>query len=142
MTDLPDMTTWAMHRSLLFSVYLPAFLMSVCQGSVLLIIPLYALDMGASAGVAALVFSIRGLGNMTADIPAGYATSRLGDKHTMLMGISIMIVSGLFASQAETSFYLAIAAFCFGVAVATCVITTVSEYELPRSVVYVASGDF
>ncbi len=119
MTDLPDMTTWAMHRSLLFSVYLPAFLMSVCQGSVLLIIPLYALDMGASAGVAALVFSIRGLGNMTADIPAGYATSRLGDKHTMLMGISIMIVSGLFASQAETSFDLAIAAFCFGVAVAT-----------------------
>lgn len=119
MIDPPAMTTWEMYRYLLFSVYLPSFLMSICQGSVLLVIPLFALDMGASVGVAALVFSLRGLGNMTADIPAGYAASRLGDKHTMLIGIGVMIASGLLASQAETTFELAISAFCFGVAVAT-----------------------
>ena len=84
MIEPPAMTTWAMYRSLLFSVYLPAFLMSICQGSVLLVIPLFALDLGASVGVAALVFSLRGLGNMTADIPAGYAASRLGDKYTKI----------------------------------------------------------
>ena len=63
-----------MYRSLLFSVYLPSFLMSICQGSVLLVIPLFALDLGADVGITALVFSLRGLGNMMFDVPAGYAT--------------------------------------------------------------------
>jgi MFS family permease len=115
----PTLTTRQMYRSLLFSVYLPSFLMSICQGSVLLVIPLFALDMGASAGVAAIVFAMRGLGNMAADIPAGYASSRLGDKYTMLAGIGLMIVSGLLASQATTPLALGAAAFSFGAAMAT-----------------------
>ena len=30
---------WQMYRSLLFSVYIPSFLMSLCQSSILLMIP-------------------------------------------------------------------------------------------------------
>jgi len=39
--------------SILFSVYLPTFLFSVGQGAVMPIIPLYALDLGASVAMAA-----------------------------------------------------------------------------------------
>lgn len=108
------MTTWEMYRSLLFSVYLPSFFMSICQGSVLLILPLYALDLDGSAGIAALVFSLRGLGNMIVDVPAGYAAARLGDKATMLVGVGVMCVTGLIASQADSWVGLAVAAFFFG----------------------------
>ena len=108
------MNTWEMYRSLLFSVYLPSFFMSVCQGSVLLVIPLFALDLGANAGVAALVFSLRGLGNMVVDVPAGYAAARLGDKHTMLVGVCLMAITGGLASQANSPAELAGAAFLFG----------------------------
>ena len=122
-----SMTTWEMYRSLLLSVYLPSFFMSLCQGSVLLIIPLFALDLGASAGVAALVFSMRGLGNMVLDVPAGFASARLGDKHTMLMGVGMMALTGGLASQATTATELAAAAFFFGSAMATWLISRLTH---------------
>ena len=49
--------------------------MSVCQGSVLLILPLFALDLGASTAITALVFAMRGLGNMVFDVPSGFAAA-------------------------------------------------------------------
>jgi MFS family permease len=123
----PSMSTWEMYRSLMLSVYLPSFFMSLCQGSVLLIIPLFALDLGANAGIAALVFAVRGLGNMMVDVPAGYAASRLGDKHTMLIGVSIMAITGLLASQATSAMGLAIFAFLFGSAMATWLIARLTH---------------
>ncbi len=122
-----SMTTWEMYRSLLFSVYLPSFFMSICQGSVLLVIPLFALDLGANAGVAALVFSLRGLGNMVLDVPAGYAAARLGDKYTMLIGVSLMAITGGLASQANSPAALAAAAFLFGGAMATWMIARLTH---------------
>jgi len=119
MTETSTMTTWQMYRSLLFSVYLPSFFMSICQGSILLVLPLFALHLGANAGIAAIVFSLRGLGNMFVDVPAGYAASRLGDKYTMLIGVGVMAVTGLFASRASSSMELAAAALLFGAAMST-----------------------
>jgi len=118
MTKSEPMSTLAMYRSLAMSVYLPSFLMSLCQGSVLLMIPLFALHLGANPAVAALVFAMRGLGNMTSDVPAGFATSRLGDKTTMIVGVSLMAIVGLLASQCNSPFQLAVAAFLFGSAMA------------------------
>ena len=92
--------------------------MSICQGSVLLIIPLFALDLGANIGITALVFSLRGLGNMLADVPAGYATSRFGDKNVMIAGVGLMVITAVFASQANSPLQLAMAAFAFGAAMA------------------------
>jgi len=115
----PGQSTWEMYRSLLFSVYLPSFLMSICQGSIMLTIPLFALQMDANIGITALVFSLRGLGNMTVDVPAGYATARFGDRNIMIVGVGLMAITALFASQADSPLQLAIAAFAFGAAMAT-----------------------
>lgn len=134
MPDSSTMTTWEMYRSLLLSVYLPSFLMSICNGSVMLILPLFALDVGASAGTASLVFAMLGLGNMVSDVPAGYAASRLGDKATMLIGVGLMAVTAGFASQSGTAFELGIAAFFFGGAMSTWLLarlTHISE-AVPR----------
>lgn len=114
-----EQSIWQTYRALLWSVYVPGFLMSVCQGIVVLIIPLYALDLGANAAITALVFSLRGLGNMTADIPAGWATGKFGDKVVMVCSIGLMVVSALVASQATQTWQLAVAAFSFGAAVAS-----------------------
>jgi len=114
-----DHSIWATYKSLLWSVYVPGFLMALCQGSVILVIPLFALDLGASAAVTALVFSLRGLGNMTVDIPAGWATGRFGDKTVMLLSVGLMVVSAVIASQADSTWQLGLAAFAFGAAVAS-----------------------
>lgn len=107
-----------MFRQLSLSIYLPAFLMSMCQGSVLLILPLFALDLGANAGITALVFSMRGLGNVLSDVPAGHAAARLGDKVTMLIGIGIMASTSFAASFAGSPTGLAAAAFALGAGMA------------------------
>ena len=101
--------------------------MSVCQGSVILIIPLFALDLGASAAVTALVFSLRGLGNMTADIPAGWATGKFGDKTVMVLSVGLMAISALIASQASETWQLGLAAFAFGAAVASWLLARLSH---------------
>ena len=118
---------WQMYRSLLFSVYIPSFLMSLCQSSILLMIPLFALDLGESVGIAALVFSLRGLGNMTADVPAGYGVARVGDKYVMLTGISVMGVTGFATSQADSALQLAVAAFLFGISMSTWLIARLAH---------------
>lgn len=105
--------------TLLLSVFVPSFLMSMCQGIILLMIPLYALELGANAGVTALVFSLRGLGNIVFDLPAGSIASRLGDKTTMLLGVGAMSACGFATSLADTPFELGLAAFMFGGAMAT-----------------------
>ena len=97
--------------------------MAVCQGSVLLALPLFALDLGAGIGVTALVFSLRGLGNMAIDLPAGWAVARFGDKAVMLAAVGLMLITALLASQATSPLQLGIAAFAFGSAVAVGVIT-------------------
>ena len=84
-----------MYRSLVIPVYVPSFLMSVCQGGILMILPLYAMDLGRSEAMAASVLAARGLGNMLADLPAGAATARWGDRLVMQAGIALMIIATL-----------------------------------------------
>ncbi len=130
-----------MYRSLALSIYLPALLMSFCQSSILLAIPLFAIDLDGSVSIAALVFSLRGLGNMAADVPAGYGVGRFGDKFMMLVGIALMAIMGIASSQAESALQLAGAAFIFGGAMAiwlvarvTHISTFVADYQRGKAI--------
>jgi MFS family permease len=66
-------------RSLLFAIYIPSFLLTVGQQAIMLLLPLYILDLSGGMGFAAVVVGLRGLGMMLIDIPAGMLTSRFGD---------------------------------------------------------------
>ena len=84
--------------SLTFSVYPPTFLSSIGQGAVLPIIPLFALELGASVAAAAVVMGMRGLGLILFDLPSGVAVSRFGDKGAMVAGTAMVAVVALGAS--------------------------------------------
>lgn len=94
-------------RSLTFSVYLPTFLFSVGQGAVLPIIPLLALDLGASVAMAGVVVGMRGLGLMLFDIPSGVAVSRFGDKGVMVLGTTMVSLVAIGASVSRSPVVLA-----------------------------------
>lgn len=77
-------------RSLGLSVYLPALLFAIGQGAVIPVIPLYAMDLGASVAVAGLIVSLRGFGTMLFDIPAGFLVSRFGERWAMVLGTAAL----------------------------------------------------
>ncbi len=108
-----------MYRALLLPVYLPSFLMSVCQGAALLLIPLYALDLGGSPAMAAMIFACRGLGNMLADIPAGLAAEKFGDARVMQAGVALMILATTGCAFANNVLQLGLFALIIGLAMAT-----------------------
>ncbi|MGB1342225.1 MAG: MFS transporter [Pseudomonadales bacterium] len=109
----------AMYRQLLLPVFVPSFLMSVCQGSALLLIPLYALELGGSPAIAAVIFACRGLGNMAADIPAGLAAQRFGDAKVMKAGIFLMVIATSGCALANGLIQLALMALIIGLSMAT-----------------------
>jgi MFS family permease len=100
--------------SLTFSVYVPTLLFSIGQGAVLPIIPLFALELGASAAVAGLVVGMRGLGLMLFDVPSGVAVSRFGDKGVMVLGTAMVAVVAIGASTSKSAVVLAVLMLVMG----------------------------
>ena len=101
-------------NSLTFSVYVPTLLFSIGQGAVLPILPLFALELGASAAVAGFVVGMRGLGLMLFDVPSGVAVSRFGDKGVMVLGTAMVAVVAIGASLSESVVALAVLMLVMG----------------------------
>jgi len=73
-------------RRLAFSVYIPTLLYAIGQGIAIPVVPLFAKDLGAGLALAGLVVTMRGVGSMVADVPAGLLVSRMGGRRSMLVG--------------------------------------------------------
>lgn len=101
-------------RSLTFSVYVPTLLFAIGQGAVLPIIPLFALELGASTAVAGFVVGMRGLGLMLFDVPGGVAVSRFGDKGVMVLGTAMVAVVAIGASLSKSVAVLALLMLIMG----------------------------
>lgn len=110
---------WEMYRTLFIPVYVPSFLMSVCQGSALLLLPLYALELGGTPAMAAVIFACRGLGNMAADIPAGLVVQKFGDAKVMKVGVALMVLAAAGCALADNLIQLALMALTIGLSMAT-----------------------
>jgi len=100
--------------SLILSVYLPTFLFAIGQGAVLPIIPLFALELGASVAAASAVVGARGLGLMLFDVPSGLAVSRFGDKGAMVAGTAMVAVVAVGASLSRSVPALAVLMLIMG----------------------------
>ena len=59
----------------------------------LLLLPLYALQVSGSAAFAALVMALRGVGVLIFDVPAGLLVGRFGDKSVLLGGFVLLAAS-------------------------------------------------
>jgi MFS family permease len=82
-----------LRNPLIFSFYLPALVLSLSQGLLVPVLPLYAREIETSYRLVGLMLAGDGLGMLLADIPAGLLLQRLGNKGAMLLGIGSILLS-------------------------------------------------
>ncbi|MYD44304.1 MAG: MFS transporter [Gammaproteobacteria bacterium] len=113
---MPERTTSVAQdmRRLAFSVYLPSFFNAIARGGALVLLPLYALETDGGAVVAGAILSLRALGTMIADVPAGQLTAKIGDKAVMLGGLAIVGTTAILASFSGSPLSLGVVAVGFG----------------------------
>ena len=106
----------AVMRRIALPVYLPSFFSAIAQNAVQILLPLYALEIGGGAGLAAAVVGLRGAGTMLGDVPAGMLVTRIGDKGVMIAGL-IATIAATLASATRAAPVLAFASLGFGAGV-------------------------
>lgn len=74
--------------SLVWPVFVPGMTTATVQTAVLVLLPLYVLELGYDAAIAALILGTRGVGQLLGDIPAAMVAGRWGDKTSLLCGTS------------------------------------------------------
>ena len=75
---------------LLLPIYLPSLILGISHQAFLILLPLYVLDLGGSAGLAAVIVAFRGVGMLLGDVPSGFLVSRFGDKRVMVGGMVLL----------------------------------------------------
>ncbi|MGH8877928.1 MAG: MFS transporter, partial [Stackebrandtia sp.] len=103
-------------RALVPTVYLPATVYSVGQGAIAPIVVLSALELGASAGVAAVVAALTGVGHLVGDVPAGAFAARVGERRAMLWATLLAAAALVACVVAPSVAVLALALVVLGVA--------------------------
>ena len=88
--------------------------MAVAQMALLMVLPLYMLELGAGLSVTALVFAMRSLGSVVVNVPASLAIARHGHRVSMAVANGMMGLSALVISTASSSWVIATAALVFG----------------------------
>ncbi len=80
---------------MLTAVYLPALLLSFCNGLLIPTLPLFASSFGVSLGMVGLVLAGEGLGTLLMDLPAGRLLRRFDHKPVMVLGVAVVALSVL-----------------------------------------------
>ncbi len=73
-------------QQLLWPIFLPTFCAFLSLKASLILLPLYVLERGYDPAFAAFIISIRGIGMLFMDVPAGFLVARLGDKGGIVLG--------------------------------------------------------
>ena len=106
----------APHDRLLIPVYLPSAFTAIANQAMLLLLPLYALEVSGSAAFAALVMAMRGIGVLLFDVPAGLLIGRFGDKSVLLGGLLTLAASMFGLSLATEQWLIALLSIPLGAA--------------------------
>ncbi len=101
------------HR-LLLPIYLPSLIVSASQTALLILLPLYVIELGLGVPLAALIVGVRGIGLFLFDIPAGVFASRFGDRALLLSGLVVIVVSTILIGLGTNPWLLALGAFLSG----------------------------
>ena len=104
----------SVYRRLLLPIYAPTLLSAVSLQALLLLIPLYVLDIGGSATLAAILIGLRGVGMLLFDLPVGILLSRFGDKPVLLIALLGMTLSALLFALSQSEWVMVIAALFSG----------------------------
>ena len=89
-------------RGLILAFYLPALMVTVGQGLLVPILPLFAADFDIGYLLIGLILAGEGLGTLVADVPTGMLQRRLGNKQVMMMGLLVKALSIVLLFFAQT----------------------------------------
>ena len=101
-------------RRIGLSAYGPTLLSSIGFGSIAALVPLTALHLGADVAVAALVIGLIGVGQLVADLPAGWLAERLGEKRAIVLACLVDACALLVAWAAASVVVLGAAILVIG----------------------------
>ena len=104
-------------RGIALPVYVPSFFSAIAQNAVQILLPLYALEIGGGAALAAAVVGLRGAGTMLGDVPAGMLVARIGDRGVMIAGLLAVTFATVAAAASTEATLLSAAALGFGAGV-------------------------
>jgi MFS family permease len=90
------------QSSLLLPVYVPTFLLSLGQGVLIPILPLYAKSLGISFALVSVAVGASGIGTLLADLPAGVLLERVGRRQAMLFGCGSLALTCLLVPYLQT----------------------------------------
>ncbi|MFF2088166.1 MFS transporter [Nocardia sp. NPDC058176] len=91
------------------AVFVPSAVYGIGSGAAAPMLPLHALELGASVGTAGVVVAMMGLGLILGDLPAGWLVARLGERKSIAVGSLVSALGLLVAILAPT-----IAVFALG----------------------------
>ena len=92
---LADRILPALRSPLAVSVYVPTLLLSLAQGLLIAVLPLYAASFGVGYGLVGLATSATAIGTLVTDVPAGAVLGRFGMRAAMIAGSGLVTVSTL-----------------------------------------------
>lgn len=85
-------------KSIIWSVYAPSFLLSMGQGLLIPVLPIFARDTFQSGDLLiGFLIAARHFGTMGFDVPAGLLVGRFGLNRTMFAGVVLFGISAIFA---------------------------------------------
>lgn len=95
-------------------VYAPSFLNALSQMALLILLPLYILELGHGAAFAAAVIGLRGIGVLLFDVPAGVLVARFGDKPVLVGGLASILTGTVLLAATTHPWLLMLAALLLG----------------------------
>jgi MFS family permease len=82
-----------LRNPLMLAFYLPGLMLSVSDGMLVPVLPIYAKELEASYGLVGLVLAGEGLGMLLGDVPAGVLMRRFGQKGSIVIGTVGVVIA-------------------------------------------------
>ncbi len=102
-------------KQIAVAAYGPTALASIGYGAVIPLVALSAIDRGANPGTAALITGLLGIGQLLADLPAGWVAERLGEKWSIILACLIDVAMLSSVAFTHSLLHLAVATFVTGI---------------------------
>lgn len=101
-------------RDMLLPAFLPTLVFEIGNGAVLPVIALSALHLGGSAGEAAFMLALLGIGRVLGDVPASALANRVGDRRAMLVAAGLALAAFVGCLLARSLLLLGLALLLLG----------------------------
>lgn len=103
-------------RDVVLPVYLPTSLFSLAEGALIPLVPVLAVSLGASLGVAGLIGGLHMAGTLLGDLVSGSVVSRFGERRAMLLSAGFAAAGMAACGLAGSALWLAVGVFLIGLA--------------------------